>query len=204
MPKEKTRIPHNIIADNVMKAESLATMMDTDTLLRYDSKTGLYLPDGEAYVKMKVEKIMAANDQSEFATNNYVSEVIGHVKRTTYVQRDLINGDPDFLVVRNGIIRLTDRVLLAHTSKAVFTVGVPVTYIPVAKCLRIDRFFRQIVKPEDVAILYELCGWCLDRKSPIQKLFFLLGAGANGKSTYLNLLRKFLGPENAVPPRFNH
>jgi len=57
-------------------------------------------------------------------------------------------------------------------------------------------FFSHIVKNDDIALLYELCGWCLDRKSPIQKLFFLLGAGANGKSTFLNLLRRFLGPEN--------
>ena len=196
MQKEKQRLPHNLIADQVLKEESLKTIMDTDVLLRYDSRSGLYLPDGEAFVKAKVEKIMEELDQAEFTTINYVREVAGHIKRSTLIAREKINGDPDLLVVRNGIIRLTDRELLPHSPNAVFTIGIPVSYGIDAKCPIIDSFIPQIVKPDDIALLYELVGWCLDRKSPIQKLFFLLGAGANGKSTYLNLLRKFLGPEN--------
>jgi len=196
VPKEKQRLPHNLIADHVMKEESLKTIMDTDALLRYDSKSGLYLPDGEAFVKAKVEKIMEELDQAEFTTINYVREVAGHIKRSTLIAREKINGDPDLLVVRNGIIRLTDQQLLPHSPKEVFTIGIPVSYVMGATCSLIDSFFPQIVKPEDNALLYELVGWCLDRKSTIQKLFFLLGSGANGKSTFLNLLRKFLGPEN--------
>jgi len=196
VPKEKQRLPHNLIADHVMKEASLKTIIDTDTLLRYDSKSGLYLPDGEAFVKAKVEKIMDELDQAEFTTINYVREVAGHIKRSTLIARDKINGDPDLLVVRNGIIRLTDRELFSHSPKEVFTIGIPVSYVTDATCPLIDSFIPQIVRAEDVALLYELIGWCLDRKSAIQKLFFLLGSGANGKSTYLNLVRKFLGPEN--------
>jgi len=196
LQKEKQRLPHNLIADHVMKEESLKTIMDTDVLLRYDNKSGLYMPDGEAFVKAKVEKIMSELDQAEFTTINYVREVAGHIKRSTLIPREKINGDPDLLVVRNGIIQLGNRELLPHSSKEVFTIGIPVNYATDATCPLIDSFIPQIVKPEDIALLYELVGWCLDRKSPIQKLFFLLGAGANGKSTYLNLLRKFLGSEN--------
>ena len=196
MPKEKERIPHNVVADKILSGESLITLKDSDTLLRYNKVTGLYLPDGEAFLRTKVEKFMGAADQSEFASNNYVREVIGHIRRLSYVDRNALNADPDLLVVKNGIIRLTDRALLPHSPKAFITIGVPVTYTSDAKCPSIDLFFSQIVKNDDIALLYELCGWCLDRKSPIQKLFFLLGAGANGKSTFLNLLRRFLGPEN--------
>ena len=198
MVKEKQRITHDITADRILSGESLITLKDSDTLLRYNKATGLYLPDGEAFLRMKVEKFMAAADQSEFASNNYVREVIGHVKRLTYIDRTLLNGDPELLAVKNGIIRLTDRELLPHSPKAFITIGVPVTYTGDAKCPSIDLFFSQIVKNDDVPLLYELCGWCLDRKSTIQKLFFLLGAGANGKSTFLNLLRKFLGSENCA------
>jgi putative DNA primase/helicase len=196
MPKEKQRITHDITAEKILVGESLITLKDSDTLLHYDKTKGLYLPDGETFLRTKVEKFMAAADQSEFASNNYVREVIGHVKRSTYVDRNALNADPDLIAVKNGIIRLTDRELLPFSPKAFITIGVPVTYANDAKCPTIDLFFSQIVKNDDVALLYELCGWCLDRKSPIQKLFFLLGSGANGKSTYLNLVREFLGPEN--------
>jgi putative DNA primase/helicase len=198
LPKEKERIPHNVVADKILSGESLLTLKDSDTLLRYNKATGLYLPDGEAFLRMKIEKFMTTVDQPEFATLGYVREVIGHVKRRTYVDRNTLNADPDLLSVRNGTLRLTDRELLLPSPKSFITIGVPVTYTSGAKCPDIDLFFSQIVKNDDVALLYELCGWCLDRKSPIQKLFFLLGAGANGKSTFLNLLRKFLGPENCA------
>jgi len=196
VPTEKKRIPHNLIADQVMKEEALKTIMDTDTLLRYDSKSGLYLRDGENFVKKKVEEIMSELDQAEFTTIGFVREVTGHIKRSTYVNREKINGDPDLLVVQNGIIRLTDQQLLPHSPKRSIYYR-DSSQLCDGRNMSPYRFiYPSDVKPEDIALLYELVGWCLDRKSPIQKLFFLLGSGANGKSTYLNLLRKFLGPEN--------
>jgi putative DNA primase/helicase len=195
VPQEKEKTPHNLVAAKIMAKESFLTVADTETLLRYDSPSGLYLPDGESFVKEKTERIMAASNQAEFATISFVREVAGHIRRSTLIKRDEVNAEPDLLVVQNGVVRLSDKALLSHSKKGYFTIGIPVVFTD-AKCPAIDQFFSQIVKPEDIALLYELCGWCLDRKSPIQKLFFLLGSGANGKSTYLNLLRKFLGPEN--------
>jgi len=196
LPQDKEKIPHSAIAAKIMAKESFITIADNEILLRYDAPSGLYLPDGESFVKEKAERIMAASEQAEFATISFIREVAGHIKRSTLVKRDELNCEPDLLVVQNGIIRLSDKVLLPHSKKGYFTIGIPVTYTDNAKSPAIDLFFSQIVKPDDVALLYELCAWCLDRKSPIQKLFFLLGSGANGKSTFLNLLRKFLGPEN--------
>lgn len=196
MHEKKDRLPPNVFADKIMSDEFLQTLEDTDTLLRYDSISGLYRADGEPFVKAKVEKLMVENDQAEFATINYVREVIGHIKRQTYIERDTLNKDPDLLVVKNGNIHLPNKHLMAHSPDKLFTIGIPVEYSPTAKCPNTDIFFRQVVKPADVSLLYELCGWCLDRRSPIQKLFFLLGSGANGKSTFLNILRKFLGTDN--------
>jgi hypothetical protein len=81
MPKEMQRITHDITAERILSGESLITLKDSDTLLRYDKAKGLYIPDGEAFLRTKVEKFMAAADQSEFTSNNYVREVIGHIRR---------------------------------------------------------------------------------------------------------------------------
>jgi putative DNA primase/helicase len=196
MTEKKERIPHNLIANKIMDSSSFKTISDTDTLLRYNPQSGLYEADGEAFVKTQVEALMAKNDQAEFATVNFVREVVGHIKRSTYIDRERLNANHNLLVVRNGIVVLPEKLLIGHSPEKLFTIGIPVDYSPSARCPNIEEFFRQVVKPENVSLLYELCGWCLDRKSPIQKLFFILGTGANGKSTFLNLLRIFLGTEN--------
>lgn len=41
-----------------------------------------------------------------------------------------------------------------------------------------------------------MIGYCLYRGMPFQKVFILVGNGANGKSTLLNMITKLLGEEN--------
>ena len=50
--------------------------------------------------------------------------------------------------------------------------------------------------PEDVDTLYELIAYGLFRSYPYQKFFMLYGPGANGKSTYLNIIEKLIGEGN--------
>lgn len=45
-------------------------------------------------------------------------------------------------------------------------------------------------------ILQEMAGYCLTPYVHMQMAFILIGNGANGKSTFLDLLRKLIGPED--------
>lgn len=45
-------------------------------------------------------------------------------------------------------------------------------------------------------ILQEIAGYCLTPHVHLQMAFILIGNGANGKSTFLDLLRKLVGPED--------
>jgi len=54
----------------------------------------------------------------------------------------------------------------------------------------------EIVLPDDVIKLQELTGYCLYKTYRIARIIILEGEGANGKSTFLNLLNTFLGHEN--------
>jgi putative DNA primase/helicase len=55
--------------------------------------------------------------------------------------------------------------------------------------------------PEVRRVLYELVGYVQIPDNALQTAFMLLGPGANGKSTFINLLRALVGPENvaAIP-----
>jgi len=60
----------------------------------------------------------------------------------------------------------------------------------------IDRIFEEWVGKEHVKTLYQIIAYCLVPDYPIHRLFCLIGAGLNGKSCFLRLLKKFVGREN--------
>lgn len=60
----------------------------------------------------------------------------------------------------------------------------------------IDRIFAEWVGEENVKKLYEILAYCMLPDYPINRIFCFIGAGMNGKSKYLELLRRFIGIEN--------
>ncbi len=61
---------------------------------------------------------------------------------------------------------------------------------------RMDQIFEEWVGKEYVQTLHEIISYCLLPDYPINRLFCLIGAGMNGKSCFLNLLKKFVGDKN--------
>jgi len=59
-----------------------------------------------------------------------------------------------------------------------------------------DKIFEEWVGKEYVQTLYEIIAYCLIPYYPLHRIFCLIGGGMNGKSCFLNLLRKFIGKEN--------
>lgn len=59
-----------------------------------------------------------------------------------------------------------------------------------------DRIFAEWVGEEYVKTLYEILAYSILPDYPINRIFCFIGAGMNGKSCYLNLLRKFVGQSN--------
>ncbi len=59
-----------------------------------------------------------------------------------------------------------------------------------------DRIFAEWVGQNNVKTLYEILAYCLIPNYPIHRIFCFIGGGMNGKSCFLNLLRKFIGSKN--------
>ncbi len=59
-----------------------------------------------------------------------------------------------------------------------------------------DRIFAQWVGEDNVELLYEILAYCLLPDYPIHRIFCFIGSGMNGKSKYLELLRRFVGGDN--------
>ena len=59
-----------------------------------------------------------------------------------------------------------------------------------------DRIFEEWVGKDYVKTLYEILAYCMLPDYPINRMFCFIGSGMNGKSKFLELLRKFIGGEN--------
>ncbi|GAG57354.1 unnamed protein product, partial [marine sediment metagenome] len=62
----------------------------------------------------------------------------------------------------------------------------------------IDKLFVSWVGEEHIQELYEILAFAQAPKYFIHRIICLIGAGANGKSTFLSLLRRYLGDDNVV------
>jgi len=59
-----------------------------------------------------------------------------------------------------------------------------------------NKIFEEWVGKENVQTLYEIIAYCLIPDYPLHRIFCFIGGGMNGKSCFLNLLRKFIGKDN--------
>jgi len=59
-----------------------------------------------------------------------------------------------------------------------------------------DKIFKEWVGKDYIKTLYEILSYCLIPNYPIHRIFCLIGGGMNGKSKFLELLRKFVGTQN--------
>ncbi len=103
--------------------------------------------------------------------------------------------DPFLLNVKNGTIDLRTGELKPHRRDDLITRIIKVPYDPSATCPVWDRFLFQVLGGSTslVEFLCRAVGYSLTGDTREHVLFFLHGAGANGKSTMLNVLLSLLG-----------
>lgn len=167
---------------------------DNDGIYIYDNDLG-YWKAGESFIIDELTNRLRLLYQRKF-----LDECISVIKGTTHVERDILNSKEDLINLRNGTFDLKELKLLEHSPENYFTYALPITYDESAECPKILKFVTEICEPDVRKIITLLEGFalCLRRGYPIQKAVVLVGGGANGKSTLLNVLRAFLGKENAA------
>lgn len=181
------------LVDNLLAEYHFATTIDTEEILVYEN--GVWGAEGEAFIKRECQRRVG---NKELLTKYKVSEVIGHIQRTTYCHRSLFNNDKWILNLESGLLNIQNGELRPHKPQLYSTIRIPVKYNPHADCPKIKRFFAEVLKPEDMPLVEELFGYCLIPDYSIQRAFLFVGDGANGKSTLLNLMRKFIGKGNCA------
>jgi putative DNA primase/helicase len=113
---------------------------------------------------------------------------------------DDLDQNPWLLNVENGTIDLTTGELLPHRQEDMITKIAKVMYDKTADCPKWKQFIREIMdyKGDLIQFLQTAAGWAISGDISEQSMFILYGTGANGKSTFLNVIMHILG-DYAIP-----
>ncbi|MFO1352331.1 MAG: phage/plasmid primase, P4 family [Gammaproteobacteria bacterium] len=110
-----------------------------------------------------------------------------------------LDADPLLLGVKNGVIDLRTGAFRAGERADLITKTTPIAFDAGAVCPRWVQFIAEIMRGNDALIAYlqRLCGYILTGDVREQCFDLLYGIGANGKSTFLEILLAVLGNEYA-------
>jgi putative DNA primase/helicase len=158
----------------------------------YIYQAGVYLPNGESIIREEVRARLG-----DKTTSHLVNEVLEHVRDLTNTQRQAFNLNVNLICLENGVYDFETGQLQPHSPDVLFLQKHPINFDPNAQCPKIEEFLNQILpKQEDRETIIQLIGYCLYRSHKIQKAFMLVGSGANGKSTLLRVIKRFIGQDN--------
>ena len=173
------------IIEELMNNYIFVTTEDNEEIYVYSN--GIY-KEGETLIKSEIENVL-----KEETSTYIVNEILNHIRRRTYVPRSLFNMDKNFLPVKNGLLHLTELKLYPFDSSKIFTYQLPMEYDPTKDCPRIKKFISEVIKSEDLTTVQEFLGYCLYPDMPAHKTLWLYGTGRNGKTTFVNLVRRLIG-----------
>jgi len=157
----------------------------------YIYRSGAYRPIGRDFVHSECRKRLG-----DGARINRINEVVAHIEDMSRKDVSMLDTHTDLINLQNGMFNWRTLELQPHDKGYLSTIQCSVRYDSRAKCYEIYNFLNSTVPPDCMFTVEELFGYSLIPDARFHKAFMLTGTGRNGKSTFLSLLERFVGPGN--------
>lgn len=223
---EEARETIRIINEYVLK-ESLSNS-ELDVILRDDSfhkplffKGSTFLFDKFAtYIKNNHHVIKINNQLHIYKDGIYIdghaeieSEMIKHIPNLNRAKRTEVMSYLDILIrtnvhaasanliaFKNGVFNIADDSFVDFSPEFIITNKINWNYNPAAESELVESTLNKMAcnDPDIRNLLEEVIGYCFYRRNELRKAFILTGDKANGKSTFLDLVKTVLGDENTA------
>lgn len=175
------------LAQDIAQNFEIRTDVRSDVLYFFDHEKGIYDRNGDMILRGVIDGLLKQENRQ-----HRTSETIYLVHSKTLSKIDF----SEKIAVENGLLDVKTRGLSPFSPNEFCIIALPVRYEKTASCPAVIKFLNETLEPDQIPIIQEWFGYCLLQEYPIHTSIVLLGEGANGKSTLLNLLNAFLGPEN--------
>lgn len=181
------------LVEQLNKEKQFLMVKEWDKLFQFNPKSGLY-EECEAEIKMECELILETD-----ATPQVVHAILFKLKNMhlrTLKEIDKIN--PEEIPLKNEIFNLTTKEKRPFTSEDIYFSKLNVDRDEKGYASEILAFENTIFEGNEkkIKMFRKIIGYCFYRRMPIHKAFMFLGAGDNGKSVALSLIRAMLGEKN--------
>ena len=187
-------VPASALADSIRSEQAHFAQDAGGKLFVYQD--GVYRPGGEEFVRRRVKAILEDWNLAHEWSKHLGNEVVEYIRVDS---PQLWERPPaDVVNVINGLLNVDGRELIPHTTAFLSPIRIPVTFDPDAECPAIDRFIGEVFPQDGLDLPYELAGTLLIPGEGQEKAILLLGAGGNGKSAFLTMLRRFVGKGNTA------
>lgn len=152
-------------------------------------KDGVYVP-GASEIEAEMIRIIPT------LTKRNRNEVLSYLE--LIVKDESTPADARFIAFKNGVFDLETGEFGDFSPEKIITNMIPWNYNPSAYYEVTDRTLDKISchDPNVRALLEEAIGYCFYRRNELRKSFILIGDRANGKSTYLDMIKTLLGAFN--------
>ena len=154
------------------------------------------IADEAAFFKEDNARTARRNFAKQSLSTGALDRMLESGKSLLTVEDSRLDADPWLLNVENGTIDLRTGRREKHDSRDLLTKIGPVRADRQAKCPLFKKFLRRITdNNKQLQTFIQKCiGYTLTGDMSEQVFFFVYGAsGNNGKSTFVNLIRKMLG-----------
>jgi P4 family phage/plasmid primase-like protien len=159
----------------------------------YYYEGGIWRENGEEVVASFVSEHLPEKFRSQLIT-----ELVTYIRGKCFSGINLFDTNKNLICLENGVLDIDKKELMEWSPTYHLTTKLPVKYDKDAMCLNTMKFLGEVMTEQDKENMIEMIGYCLYRDMPIHKSFMLVGDGANGKSTLINVIKNFLGRDNVV------
>jgi putative DNA primase/helicase len=194
-PDRTTRIARQRAVEQLKDEPHIEPLEDTDELVWYNHKRGIYEDDGERIVKERLESKLR-----EYNTPSEAKHILHKLKSQPSLNESAFTSEGKVCVM-NGVLDVSepsDPTLESHSPDLRFRERLAVKYDPNADCPRFREFVNNRVAEGHKDKLQEFVGYTAFHpwEMPYHKALMIVGPTATGKSTFLNVLTALLGEEN--------
>jgi len=150
------------------------------------------LRTGDHRERMEIEKFAKISENAR--RRKSCIEMATQIDKINIISEQL-DTNPWLLNCQNGTLNIKTKEFSEHRQKDFITKIANVEYDPAADCPLWKQFIREIMdfKTDVINFLQTACGWAITGDTREQTMFILFGSGANGKSTFLNVILSLLG-----------
>ncbi len=183
---EKQKFEHWVIGDELIEEYSIRRINGSIHVY----KDGIYVPARHGWL----DSILIKKDATLTASRRM--EVAKYIEGKIMVNTPPT--DARYIAFKNGLYDIVDGCLMDFSPEMILTNRIEYDYVEGAYSELADKTLNKLAVDDEAIrmLLEEIIGYCFYRRSELRKSFILIGDKANGKSTYLDMIKTLLGDNN--------